>query len=85
MLKPAEIYKGIAFVRISQLPAEQKEKIRNSIKHDQIIKILIGNALADDCVQYHHYKLWFTETFAPPVISSTSTKTTRTPSLTKTN
>ena len=83
MLKPAEIYKGIAFVRISQLPAEQKEKRRNSIKRDQIIKILIGNTLADDCVQYHDYKSWFIETYGSPATSTHSAKTISTPALSK--
>lgn len=78
MLKPAEIYKGIVFVRISQLPAEQKEKIRSSLKRDKIIKILIGNTLADDCVQYHDYQSWFTETypardFAPSTVKPSGT------------
>jgi hypothetical protein len=69
MLKPAEIYKGIEFVRISQLNAEQQEKIKASIKRDKIIKILIGNTLADDCVQYHDYKAWFIQTYPAKVIN----------------
>jgi hypothetical protein len=68
MLKPAEIYKGIEFVRIGQLPAEQKERIISTIRRDKIIKILIGNALADDCVQYNDYKTWFIETYPAKVI-----------------
>ena len=72
MLKPAEIYKGIEFVRISQLNAEQQEKIKALIKRDKIIKILIGNTLADDCVQYHDYKAWFIQTYPAKVITSQS-------------
>ncbi|MBX2913757.1 MAG: hypothetical protein KF856_00665 [Cyclobacteriaceae bacterium] len=70
MLASVEIYKGIEFVRISHLPADQQEKIKASIKRDQIIKILIGNTLADDCVQYHHYKAWFLHTYPAKVIIS---------------
>ncbi|MCE7862105.1 MAG: hypothetical protein DYG99_01040 [Bacteroidetes bacterium CHB5] len=69
MLAPAEIYKGIAFVRIGLLPADQQEKIKSSIKQDRVIKILIGNTLAEDCVQYHDYKRWFAEAFPAPVIT----------------
>jgi hypothetical protein len=75
MLKPAEIYKGIEFVRISQLPAEHQLQIKNSIKRDKIIKVLIGNVLADDCVQYHDYKAWFMKTYPTKVITSLPTKT----------
>ena len=69
MLVPVEIYKGIEFVRVSHLPAEQQEKIKSTIKPDLIIKILIGNTLADDCVQYHHYKAWFLQTYPARVIT----------------
>jgi hypothetical protein len=69
MLKPAEIYKGIEFVRISCLPADQQEKLRSSIKRDQVIKILIGNTLAEDCVQYHDYKAWFYKAFPAEIIN----------------
>jgi hypothetical protein len=73
MLVPAEIYRGIEFVRIGLLPADQREKIKSTIKHDLIIKILIGNTLADDCVQYHHYKAWFLQTYPNKVITSQPT------------
>ncbi|GIL22032.1 MAG: hypothetical protein BroJett042_05450 [Bacteroidota bacterium] len=72
MLAPAEIYKGIAFIRIGLLPADQQEKIKSSIKQDRVIKILIGNTLAEDCVQYHDYKKWFAEAFPAQVIASSS-------------
>ncbi|MBX2895488.1 MAG: hypothetical protein KF763_08595 [Cyclobacteriaceae bacterium] len=70
MLVPAEIYKGIEFVRIGCLPANQQEKIKGSIERDQIIKILIGNTLADDCLQYHHYKAWFLQTYPAQILTS---------------
>jgi hypothetical protein len=75
MLKPAEIYKGIEFVRISQLPAEQQEKLKHTIKRDKIIKILIDNILVNDCVQYPDYKAWFMEIYPAKVIKSLPTKT----------
>ncbi|MCW5910597.1 MAG: hypothetical protein KIT62_05955 [Cyclobacteriaceae bacterium] len=71
MLVSAEIYRGIEFVRISKLPPHQQEKIKDSLKHDQVIKILIGNTLADDCVQYHVYQAWYMQMFPARVTNNT--------------
>jgi len=55
-----EIYKGIEFIRISKLSAEQKDKIRASFPKDKIIKILTEDeVLLNDCIQYHEYQEWF--------------------------
>lgn len=59
----AENYKGIDFVRISQLPEAQKELIAATLPSDQIIKILKENELLSDCVQYKHYVTWFNGQF----------------------
>lgn len=58
MLVAPENYKGIKFVRISSLPLEQKNKIWNSINPQAIIKILKGDMLLNDCIQYKHYETW---------------------------
>ena len=55
----AENYKGIKFVRISNLPKEQSEKIRLAIPKEKIIKILRDEIILRDCIQYHHYQEWF--------------------------
>lgn len=65
MLVASEIYKGIKFVRISSLPLEQKNQIWNSINRDAIIKILKGDTLMNDCVQYKHYLAWYQNNYAP--------------------
>jgi len=65
MLAASETYKGIKFVRISSLPAEQKDQIWQSINHNCIIKILKDNALMNDCLQYTHYVTWFESIFKP--------------------
>lgn len=59
MLAASENYKGIKFVRISSLPVDQKNLIWKSINHDSIIKILSGDTLMNDCVQYQHYVIWY--------------------------
>jgi hypothetical protein len=53
-----ETYKGINFVRISQLPEDQKTQITQTIDQHKIIKILRGKELLPDCVQANDYDLW---------------------------
>lgn len=59
MLVEPEHYKGISFVRISMLPAEQRSKIRESFNRELIVKILRDNALINDCIVYDDYVSWF--------------------------
>ncbi len=58
MKAPAEIFKGIEFVRISSLPGDQKEKIWHSLRHDKIIKIVKNQSLLNDCILYQDYISW---------------------------
>jgi hypothetical protein len=55
----SEVYKGIEFVRISNLPPEQKEIIRQSLSNDKVIKILKEEIMFTDCIQYRDYLEWF--------------------------
>ena len=50
-----EVYKGIKFVRISTLPENQKLMILSAISSQKIIKILRGEELLNDCIQYDDY------------------------------
>lgn len=59
----AEVYKGIEFIRISNLPAEQRTQIRATIDRSKIIKILKGKELLSDCIQVNDYTLWMKESF----------------------
>jgi hypothetical protein len=54
----AEVYKGIEFVRISNLPNEEREKIFQTLQRDKIIKILREKELLNDCIQVTDYKAW---------------------------
>lgn len=65
MLVASENYKGIKFIRISSLPADQKNQIWKSINHRAIIKILKGDTLLNDCVQYKHYVIWYKDDYSP--------------------
>jgi hypothetical protein len=55
----SEVYKGIEFIRISNLPPEQKEKIKSSISREKVIKIAKGDSIFTDCIQYRDYLEWF--------------------------
>lgn len=59
MLVDPEHFKGISFVRISSLPAEQKAKIWESFDRELIVKILRDNALINDCIVYTDYLNWY--------------------------
>ena len=52
-------FRGIHYVRISQLPQEQKDMFLRWLPKDQVIKIQIDQDILPDCVQYHHYEHWF--------------------------
>ncbi len=58
-----ENYKGIEYIQISSLPAEQKKAIYQSISHKSIINILKEDALLNDCLQYQHYVSWYETVF----------------------
>lgn len=58
-----EIYKGIEYVSLSNLPIDQKEKIATTFDRDKIIKILKDGVLLSDCIQYADYLAWFEEHF----------------------
>jgi hypothetical protein len=59
MRAAAEKYKGIEYVRVSSLPADQKEHLYKSLNHQLIINILKDNSLLNDCLQYQHYITWY--------------------------
>lgn len=65
----AETYKGIDFVRISNLPEDQKNQITRTIDHSKIIKILRGKELLHDCVQVNDYAHWMEESFNKDILT----------------
>ncbi|MEQ8927175.1 MAG: hypothetical protein RLO81_15245 [Fulvivirga sp.] len=58
-MKEARVYRGIEFIRISELPENQKEAIKSWATKDVVIKILIDDHLLSDCIQYKDYRVWF--------------------------
>lgn len=54
-----EVYKGIEFVRISHLPKEQQVLIYQTDLSNKTIKILQGDTVISDCLQYRDYQEWY--------------------------
>lgn len=59
MLVKPEHYKGIFYIRISSLPADQQSKIIENYHPDLILKIIKDNSLINDCVLYDDYVKWY--------------------------
>jgi len=52
-----EVYRGISFIRLSNLPRDQKQVIsQTEIKR---IKIKTESSILTDCVQYLDYEKWY--------------------------
>ena len=68
------IYKGIEYVQVSSLPAEQQELLLQTINRDLIIKILVEGKLVGNCLQFKDYEVWFDNIFKPQAKSPVSTK-----------
>ena len=53
------IYKGIEYVQVSSLPANQKERLLQTINHDLFIKIMVDDKLIGNCLLFKDYEIWF--------------------------
>lgn len=60
----AEVYKGINFIRISKLPEDESNQIREWGRKKKIT-ILAENEAWRDCIQYKDYKYWYENHFRP--------------------
>jgi hypothetical protein len=70
MKAKSEFYKGIEFIRISSLPADQKAIIRASLNPDKVIKILKEDVLLPDCILTSDYLAWFNTQHQVPTITN---------------
>jgi hypothetical protein len=57
------IYKGIEFVRLSAMPKSEQDLFQKTFNPNLYIKILIGEEVVHDCVQYKDYASWFATMF----------------------
>jgi hypothetical protein len=63
MRAQSENFRGIEYIQISRLPADQKNYIWESINQKLIISILKDDFLLNDCLQYQHYITWYENIF----------------------
>ena len=57
------IYKGIEYIQVSTLPADQRETLLKTINKGLLIKILIEGKLVSNCLQFKDYEDWFEGVF----------------------
>ena len=57
------IYKGIEYVRLSSMTKSEQERFQQSFNPNLYIKILIGEEIVHDCIQYKDYINWYTNAF----------------------
>ena len=57
------LYKGIEFVRISQLTKQEQEIFYRNFNRNSLIKIRIDEEIVHDCIQYKDYILWYKNAF----------------------
>lgn len=60
-----KIFKGIAYVQVSELPQVQREELTKSINTDLFIKLLIDGRIISGCLQYKDYHRWYSEFYQP--------------------
>jgi len=70
--KHKDTFRGIDYIRLSQLPDDQKDQLQAWITKDQVIKIMIDKKIMPDCIQYRHYEEWYTNVF--PIASNSEIK-----------
>lgn len=59
MKADCKIFKGIEYVRLSELPPAQQEVLLKTIDHHLFIKILMDGVIVSNCLQYKDYAAWF--------------------------
>lgn len=55
----SSVYKGIQYVQVSSLPAEQRERLLGTINSELFIKILVDGKILGNCLQFKDYEKWF--------------------------
>lgn len=65
-VKP-RFYRGIEYVRVDDLPAEQQALLQMSFTYPERISILIDGKIIRNCIQYKPYTEWYTHVFQTSV------------------
>jgi hypothetical protein len=61
----SSFYKGIQYVQVSALPAEQRERLLHTIDTELFIKILVDGKVTGKCLQFKDYETWFENVYRP--------------------
>lgn len=69
MMIDSKNYKGIEYVRLEELPITQREKLKDTINHELLIKIMIDGKIVNDCIQFKDYTYWYNSVYKPEIIS----------------
>lgn len=69
-----KVYKGIEYIRITDLPLNEQLAIREWLTMDTIIKIQTDKELLTECVQYKDYKYWVEKILAKETTKEASVK-----------
>lgn len=59
----SKVFKGIAYVQVSELPQPQREIIAKTINPDLYIKLLIDGKVVSGCLQYKDYTRWYQDNY----------------------
>lgn len=62
----ATVFKGIEFVNLQDLPADQQTLLQHNNEVERI-KILIDGKVSSNCIQYKDYCYWYTMVFKKSV------------------
>lgn len=61
----SSVYKGIEYIQINTLPADQRVKLLETLNSELLIKILADGKLIGNCIQFKDYEFWFDNIFLP--------------------
>jgi hypothetical protein len=64
------VYRGIEYVRIDELPPDQRRLLMLSPLVPERIKILIDGKVYDQCLLYNSYMEWFNRVYQATQVSS---------------
>ena len=62
------VYRGIEFVKISDLSPDQQSVLNLTPSRPEQVKILMHGKISEKCVLYKAYSEWFSTVFKQPVI-----------------
>jgi hypothetical protein len=71
MKAKAKVYKGIEFISVSELPANQQLLLQHA-QDPERIKIMLDGKILENCIQYREYNHWYTTVYNQSVALPTA-------------